>query len=132
MTRLIGCDGPCVRCCCEALAIEPGAGEAGGGVTCTAAGGFASWTDGGLTGATLTGAAGNSAGAAARGGIAASGAGTACGVVAAGVGTVNDGRGPTMGLITRRAGASGTGTGRSEEHTSELQSRRDLVCRLLL
>src|SRR6266496_2458377 len=24
------------------------------------------------------------------------------------------------------------GTGRSEEHTSELQSRRDLVCRLLL
>src|SRR5204863_7898258 len=29
---------------------------------------------------------------------------------------------------------SGTsvGTGRSEEHTSELQSRRDLVCRLLL
>src|SRR5215471_15888029 len=26
----------------------------------------------------------------------------------------------------------GTGTSRSEEHTSELQSRRDLVCRLLL
>src|SRR5690349_23968150 len=25
-----------------------------------------------------------------------------------------------------------SGTGRSEEHTSELQSRRDLVCRLLL
>src|SRR5438874_3943566 len=25
-----------------------------------------------------------------------------------------------------------TGTARSEEHTSELQSRRDLVCRLLL
>src|SRR5690349_22850141 len=25
-----------------------------------------------------------------------------------------------------------TGDGRSEEHTSELQSRRDLVCRLLL
>src|SRR5690349_22663187 len=25
-----------------------------------------------------------------------------------------------------------TGVGRSEEHTSELQSRRDLVCRLLL
>src|SRR5690349_23156735 len=31
-------------------------------------------------------------------------------------------------LITQEAGASG----RSEEHTSELQSRRDLVCRLLL
>src|SRR5204863_6311715 len=29
-----------------------------------------------------------------------------------------------------RGGAAGTG--RSEEHTSELQSRRDLVCRLLL
>src|SRR6266576_4277199 len=28
--------------------------------------------------------------------------------------------------------ASGSGAGRSEEHTSELQSRRDLVCRLLL
>src|SRR5690349_23112834 len=27
---------------------------------------------------------------------------------------------------------SGIGVGRSEEHTSELQSRRDLVCRLLL
>src|SRR5438874_9322813 len=27
---------------------------------------------------------------------------------------------------------SGSGGGRSEEHTSELQSRRDLVCRLLL
>src|SRR5438874_6518592 len=30
----------------------------------------------------------------------------------------------------RRAAA--VGVGRSEEHTSELQSRRDLVCRLLL
>src|SRR5204863_6800455 len=29
-------------------------------------------------------------------------------------------------------GFAGTDTGRSEEHTSELQSRRDLVCRLLL
>src|SRR5690349_24254737 len=29
-------------------------------------------------------------------------------------------------------GLSCRGTGRSEEHTSELQSRRDLVCRLLL
>src|SRR5699024_12584618 len=30
-----------------------------------------------------------------------------------------------------RGGARGTGGGRSEEHTSELQSRFDLVCRLL-
>src|SRR5690349_22103230 len=30
------------------------------------------------------------------------------------------------------AGRRRTGCGRSEEHTSELQSRRDLVCRLLL
>src|SRR5438874_8667990 len=29
-------------------------------------------------------------------------------------------------------GAGSSSTGRSEEHTSELQSRRDLVCRLLL
>src|SRR6266496_4973578 len=33
-------------------------------------------------------------------------------------------------LSPRRAGRASTG--RSEEHTSELQSRRDLVCRLLL
>src|SRR5438874_7505544 len=31
-----------------------------------------------------------------------------------------------------RTGVSGPRTFRSEEHTSELQSRRDLVCRLLL
>src|SRR2546421_7075813 len=30
------------------------------------------------------------------------------------------------------AGWPGTGSARSEEHTSELQSRSDLVCRLLL
>src|SRR5690349_22526501 len=46
------------------------------------------------------------------------------------------------GLLTasyrRRSGRTGPGAGRpakvyrSEEHTSELQSRRDLVCRLLL
>src|SRR5690349_22489295 len=30
------------------------------------------------------------------------------------------------------AQANDLGSGRSEEHTSELQSRRDLVCRLLL
>src|SRR5215469_18532452 len=32
----------------------------------------------------------------------------------------------------RRCAASGRTLPRSEEHTSELQSRRDLVCRLLL
>src|SRR5207248_11130796 len=32
----------------------------------------------------------------------------------------------------RRRGAAGAGDGRSEEHTSELQSPYDLVCRLLL
>src|ERR1039458_10800669 len=32
----------------------------------------------------------------------------------------------------RLAGRPGTGGGRSEEHTSELQSLRHLVCRLLL
>src|SRR5690349_22548551 len=35
-------------------------------------------------------------------------------------------------LITDEAFAGCDGRGRSEEHTSELQSRRDLVCRLLL
>src|SRR6266496_5670688 len=32
----------------------------------------------------------------------------------------------------RRPSSAGRPRGRSEEHTSELQSRRDLVCRLLL
>src|SRR5262245_64362442 len=32
----------------------------------------------------------------------------------------------------RRAGTAGAAAGRSEEHTSELQSLRHLVCRLLL
>src|SRR5690349_25164486 len=35
-------------------------------------------------------------------------------------------------LFGKTASALNTGPGRSEEHTSELQSRRDLVCRLLL
>src|SRR6266496_140152 len=35
-------------------------------------------------------------------------------------------------LFCRRKGAEARGHRRSEEHTSELQSRRDLVCRLLL
>src|SRR6266496_5564274 len=34
--------------------------------------------------------------------------------------------------LHRRGLAPGGQAGRSEEHTSELQSRRDLVCRLLL
>src|SRR5690349_23644878 len=37
-------------------------------------------------------------------------------------------RRPSLQLFQRDAAAAG----RSEEHTSELQSRRDLVCRLLL
>src|SRR5204862_5925743 len=42
--------------------------------------------------------------------------------------TVNTNR-----VLRRLYGLSGAGRGsRSEEHTSELQSRRDLVCRLLL
>src|SRR5438874_10471040 len=35
-------------------------------------------------------------------------------------------------LRGRRQQGNGDGADRSEEHTSELQSRRDLVCRLLL
>src|SRR5438874_5151575 len=35
-------------------------------------------------------------------------------------------------VVQRDQQAVGAGAGRSEEHTSELQSRRDLVCRLLL
>src|SRR5690349_22185636 len=42
----------------------------------------------------------------------------------------------TCSWVAGRASGAGGGTdpaaGRSEEHTSELQSRRDLVCRLLL
>src|SRR5690606_39817222 len=52
-------------------------------------------------------------------------------VVAAGLGVdVSLG----IGLVRRRGGARGRrrGGGRSEEHTSELQSRENLVCRLLL
>src|SRR5206468_4675604 len=37
---------------------------------------------------------------------------------------------PGLAVIPRLT--SGPGVGRSEEHTSELQSRSDLVCRLLL
>src|SRR5204862_3650637 len=49
------------------------------------------------------------------------------------------GRGERVAAVARRARArvgprlgGGDRVGRSEEHTSELQSRRDLVCRLLL
>src|SRR5690349_22160829 len=35
-------------------------------------------------------------------------------------------------VVDRDAGQRGAVAARSEEHTSELQSRRDLVCRLLL
>src|SRR5439155_25351503 len=37
-----------------------------------------------------------------------------------------------MASAVRRSGRTSTGTCRSEEHTSELQSRGHLVCRLLL
>src|SRR5690349_22699904 len=40
-------------------------------------------------------------------------------------------RSPSSAPASRRRAAAPR-TGRSEEHTSELQSRRDLVCRLLL
>src|SRR2546422_3461640 len=39
---------------------------------------------------------------------------------------------PTAGERETRAAQRGPGVGRSEEHTSELQSRLHLVCRLLL
>src|SRR5207249_8261045 len=38
----------------------------------------------------------------------------------------------TLNLERKTAASAGTGISRSEEHTSELQSRFDLVCRLLL
>src|SRR5690349_22553650 len=40
--------------------------------------------------------------------------------------------GAHAGLVDRRHGERAHPGSRSEEHTSELQSRRDLVCRLLL
>src|SRR5690349_23903878 len=48
---------------------------------------------------------------------------------------VGDRAGSAAGLAHSRRGRAGPGLRRgprSEEHTSELQSRRDLVCRLLL
>src|SRR5256884_3375454 len=42
------------------------------------------------------------------------------------------GRGPGRGGMGRPGGGYGSGRPRSEEHTSELQSRLHLVCRLLL
>src|SRR5437868_11861598 len=39
---------------------------------------------------------------------------------------------PWVSLISRRTVSLAAGVTRSEEHTSELQSRFDLVCRLLL
>src|SRR5699024_12415522 len=41
-------------------------------------------------------------------------------------------RGVRLGDAGCDGAGPGTGSGRSEEHTSELQSRFDLVCRLLL
>src|SRR5437868_12090260 len=45
---------------------------------------------------------------------------------------VRGGHGPSRRLPERRADRLARGGMRSEEHTSELQSRFDLVCRLLL
>src|SRR5438034_6402092 len=42
------------------------------------------------------------------------------------------GAGPARGARVRAVDASGRTVARSEEHTSELQSHSDLVCRLLL
>src|SRR5690349_24202255 len=39
---------------------------------------------------------------------------------------------PVAARLLGKPGSKVTGQARSEEHTSELQSRRDLVCRLLL
>src|SRR2546422_5396333 len=39
---------------------------------------------------------------------------------------------PTLLLLSHQAGGAGDPRARSEEHTSELQSRLHLVCRLLL
>src|SRR5438132_5054258 len=43
-----------------------------------------------------------------------------------------DAGGVRLGFGGRGAASAGHGGGRSEEHTSELQSHSDLVCRLLL
>src|SRR5204863_3085347 len=48
------------------------------------------------------------------------------------VGFVEAGRHRVREASHRSTGAGRCGIDRSEEHTSELQSRRDLVCRLLL
>src|SRR3712207_8642998 len=42
------------------------------------------------------------------------------------------GLGATVGLLAGAVAKAALGVGRSEEHTSELQSRQYLVCRLLL
>src|SRR5690349_24006851 len=69
-----------------------------------------------------------------------SGAGPACRAHGRALGGAAQGRPGQRRAVGVRAGRGGgpfTGSGpgtasRSEEHTSELQSRRDLVCRLLL
>src|SRR5690625_7045954 len=47
-------------------------------------------------------------------------------------GESNSGSGMSGGGASTSSGRSGRGVSRSEEHTSELQSRGQLVCRLLL
>src|SRR5260221_3430437 len=48
------------------------------------------------------------------------------------LGDGGDAFGQTLPFGQRDGGVAGVGPGRSEEHTSELQSHSDLVCRLLL
>src|SRR5699024_12066550 len=63
-----------------------------------------------------------------------SGGGSPCGTGAVPAISVRSGTGTTTSMSTAGAGrrASLWAVRRSEEHTSELQSRFDLVCRLLL
>src|SRR5690349_24143763 len=63
----------------------------------------------------------------------------ACCAIGAGVGALGAGAAAVAGAaagvstsVARTRTLSSEGPWRSEEHTSELQSRRDLVCRLLL
>lgn len=105
ITRRTGAGGVCARCCCDALAIDPAVagGGAEGCVTCTAGGALVCCAAGGCAAAGGFGEATGAVGADATGFSTAGGA--------AGVGAANDGRCPSIGLITRFAGASGAAAG---------------------
>src|SRR5204863_5823154 len=57
---------------------------------------------------------------------------TASSTTSLGLGTVTSASAAAANVRTGKASETMPGSLRSEEHTSELQSRRDLVCRLLL